>query len=252
MSGINTLLQTLIGTRLPTVMGPSFASTLPVLSIMNDYSDENFSNGHEQKGSLTHIILYKNEVTSQTTHCKNHGPPTIDQQPNRCRFVPVEARGIDRGQGLQPRVLSVGDELNTFSSEVVPVVFADGSPSGGPRLSFATGVWIDKSLSFTDSYKQVVDNVYKAASNQVDFQTKVIGAFDGFKVLGLPYKQGEDKRRFSMYFFLPDAKDGLPALVEKMGSESGFLDRHLPRQKVEVGDLRIPRFKISFGFETSN
>ncbi|TXG52335.1 hypothetical protein EZV62_021504 [Acer yangbiense] len=249
-----------------------------------------------------------------------------------------------------------GDELNTFSSEVVPVVFADGSPSGGPRLSFANGVWIDKSLSFKDSYKQVVDNVYKAASNQVDFQTKliflalvyrmllnngmffmlmaslkaveviqevnswaeketsglikevlppgsvdsasrlilanalyfkgawdekfnasktkdhdfhllsggpvkvpfmtskkkqVIGAFDGFKVLGLPYKQGEDKRRFSMYFFLPDAKDGLPALVEKMGSESGFLDRHLPRQKVEVGDFRIPRFKISFGFETS-
>ncbi|KAK1553575.1 hypothetical protein Q3G72_000689 [Acer saccharum] len=174
MLGINTLLQTLIGTRLPTVMGPSFASTLPVLSIMNDYSDENFSNGHEQKGSLTHIILYKNEVTSQTTHWKNHGPPTIDQQPNRLRFVPVEARGIDRSQGLQPRVLSVGDELNTFSSEVVPVVFADGSPSGGPRLSFATGVWIDKSLSFKDSYKQVVDNVYKAASNQVDFQTKAV------------------------------------------------------------------------------
>ncbi|KAH7567358.1 hypothetical protein ACOSP7_010797 [Xanthoceras sorbifolium] len=223
------------------------------------------------------------------------------------------------------------DQLNSFSSEIVAVVFADGSPSGGPRLSFANGVWIDKSLSLKDSYKQVVDNVYKAASNQVDFQTKAvevtqqvnswaeketsglikevlppdsvdstsrlilanalyfkgawdekfdasktkdhdfhllngapvqvpymtskkkqtIGAFDGFKVLGLPYKQGGDKRRFTMYFFLPDAKDGLPALVEKMDSESGFLDRHLPYQKVEVGDFRIPRFKISFGFEAS-
>ncbi|KAK3231480.1 hypothetical protein Dsin_003361 [Dipteronia sinensis] len=48
MSGINTLLQTLFGTRLPTVMGPSFAFTLPVLSIMNDYSDDNFTNGHER------------------------------------------------------------------------------------------------------------------------------------------------------------------------------------------------------------
>ncbi|CAN1273826.1 At1g47710 [Linum perenne] len=68
---------------------------------------------------------------------------------------------------------------------------------------------------------------------------------NGFKVLSLPYKQGEDKRRFSMCIFLPDSKDGLPALVEKFGSESGFLSRHLPQQK-------IPKFKISFGFEASN
>ncbi|KAL6987581.1 hypothetical protein U1Q18_013326 [Sarracenia purpurea var. burkii] len=68
---------------------------------------------------------------------------------------------------------------------------------------------------------------------------QLVNAFDGFKVLGLPYKQGEDKRRFSMYFFLPDAKDGLPALWEKVSSESVFLDRHLPYQEVEVGDFRV-------------
>ena len=78
-----------------------------------------------------------------------------------------------------------------------------------------------------------------------------VSAFDGFSVLGLPYKQGEDKRRFSMHIFLPEAKDGLPALVEKLGSESGFLDRYLPKQPVAVGDFRIPKFKISFGFEAS-
>lgn len=48
MSGINTLLQTLIGTRLPTVMGVSFAFILPVLSIINDYSDRQFSSEHER------------------------------------------------------------------------------------------------------------------------------------------------------------------------------------------------------------
>lgn len=53
MSGINTLLQTLIGTRLPTVMGPSFAFILPVLSIINDYSDETVTDGHE---AFVHII----------------------------------------------------------------------------------------------------------------------------------------------------------------------------------------------------
>lgn len=47
MSGLNTLLQTLIGTRLPTVMGPSFAYLLPVLSIINDFADEDFPSEHQ-------------------------------------------------------------------------------------------------------------------------------------------------------------------------------------------------------------
>ncbi|XP_057457421.1 serpin-ZX-like [Lotus japonicus] len=76
----------------------------------------------------------------------------------------------------------------------------------------------------------------------------LISAFDGFKVVGLPYEQGnDDKRQFSMYIFLPDANDGLPALVEHVTSEPRFLECHLPYQKVEVGDFRIPKFKISFG-----
>lgn len=45
MSGINTLLQTMIGSRLPTVVSASFAFMLPVLSIIND-NGENLS-GHE-------------------------------------------------------------------------------------------------------------------------------------------------------------------------------------------------------------
>ncbi|KAH7850692.1 hypothetical protein Vadar_001605 [Vaccinium darrowii] len=48
-----------------------------------------------------------------------------------------------------------------------------GRPSGGPRLSFANGVRVDQSLSLKPSFKQVVDTVYKAASSDVDFQTKV-------------------------------------------------------------------------------
>lgn len=47
MSGLNTLLQTLIGSRLPTVMGPSFAYILSVLSIINDFADEDFSSEHQ-------------------------------------------------------------------------------------------------------------------------------------------------------------------------------------------------------------
>ncbi|KAA8537698.1 hypothetical protein F0562_027312 [Nyssa sinensis] len=48
MSGLNTLLQTFLGTRLPTVMGPSFAYVISVLSIINDLSDGNFTTEHER------------------------------------------------------------------------------------------------------------------------------------------------------------------------------------------------------------
>ncbi|KAJ4965608.1 hypothetical protein NE237_017457 [Protea cynaroides] len=130
-------------------------------------------------------------------------------------------------------------ELNSFASE-----------TRGSLLSFANGVWIDKLLSLKASFKDIIDNVYKAVSIQVDFQTKgeketsglikevlppgsvdsstklifanalyfkgtwrkegsihvpfmtskkkqFVCAYDGFKVLRLPYRQGVDKRCFS-------------------------------------------------------
>lgn len=47
MSGVNTLLQTWFGTRLPTVMGPSFAYVISVFAIINDLFDDDFANDHE-------------------------------------------------------------------------------------------------------------------------------------------------------------------------------------------------------------
>jgi serpin B len=79
-----------------------------------------------------------------------------------------------------------------------------------------------------------------------------ISVFDGFKVLRLPYKHGIDDRYFSMYFLLPDAKDGLLALIEKVTSEYETLEHIIPNRIVEVGDFRIPSFKISFKLELSN
>ena len=37
-----------------------------------------------------------------------------------------------------------------------------------------------------------------------------------------------------MYIFLPDAKDGLWNLLEKMSSEPGFLDRHRPWENSSI------------------
>ncbi|KAL6982834.1 hypothetical protein U1Q18_016227 [Sarracenia purpurea var. burkii] len=241
------------------------------------------------------------------------------------------SKGPTRDQLLSFLKSKSVDDLNSLSSQFITLVLADAKRSGGPRLSFANGVWIDQSLPLKPSFKHVVDTVYKSASHHVDFQTKavevtnevnswveketnglikellpsgsvdsstslilanalyykgewnekfdtsntkkhdfhllngrsvqvpfmtsmnkqLVRAFNGFKVLGLPYKHGEDNRRFSIYFFLPDAKDGLPALREKVCSESMFLDDHLPYEKVEMGDFRVPKFRISFRFEAS-
>ncbi|XP_073031963.1 serpin-ZX-like [Primulina eburnea] len=246
-------------------------------------------------------------------------------------LITAGSNGPTRDQLLGFLKTKSPEDLNSLSSQLVSLLFADAGPLGGPLLSFANGVWVDQSLNFKSDFKKIVDDVYKAASSHVDFQTKAVevtnevntwadketnglikeilppgsvdastrliftnavyfkGAwnekfdasntkedeffllngssvqvpfmtskkkqhvreFDGFKVLALSYRQGEDKRKFTMYFYLPDAKDGLLTLLEKFGSTSGFIEHHLPYHRVEVGDFRIPKFKIDFGFEAS-
>ncbi|KAJ7568984.1 hypothetical protein O6H91_01G056000 [Diphasiastrum complanatum] len=69
-----------------------------------------------------------------------------------------------------------------------------------------------------------------------------------YKVLKLPYVQGEDKRAFSMYIFLPDKRNGLPELQK--GLDVGTILQELSRiQEVPVGNFQLPRFKIDFGLE---
>ena len=46
VTGINTLLQTLFGTRLPTVIGGSYAFVIPVISIISDPSLMQIADDH--------------------------------------------------------------------------------------------------------------------------------------------------------------------------------------------------------------
>uniref|UniRef100_A0A453HE82 Serpin domain-containing protein n=1 Tax=Aegilops tauschii subsp. strangulata TaxID=200361 RepID=A0A453HE82_AEGTS len=58
-------------------------------------------------------------------------------------------------------------------------------------------------------------------------------------------------RQFSMYILLPEANDGFWNLAEKVSSEPEFLEKHPPTEKVPVRHFKLPKFKISFGFEAS-
>ncbi|XWS24288.1 hypothetical protein CRYUN_Cryun28dG0088200 [Craigia yunnanensis] len=155
------------------------------------------------------------------------------------------------GQVISEVNLWAENETNGLIKQLLP----PGSVNSLTRLIFANalyfkGAWNEK---FDAAKTKYYDFYLKNGSSvKTPFMTskkrQLISSYDGFKVLGLPYKQGGDKRCFTMYIFLPDAKDGLKDLVEKVSSESGFLD-HLPWKPVTVGEFRIPRFKISSEFE---
>ncbi|KAG0524234.1 hypothetical protein BDA96_07G193000 [Sorghum bicolor] len=94
-----------------------------------------------------------------------------------------------------------------------------------------------------------------------------VAVFDGFKVLKLAYEthrrkadrhlsgrnskqqdghNSDEHPRFSMCVFLPDAHDGLQNLMDMVASHPSFLWDHMPRRRVKVGELRLPKFKLSF------
>ncbi|KAF3598967.1 hypothetical protein F2Q69_00036693 [Brassica cretica] len=223
------------------------------------------------------------------------------------------------------------EELNAVFSKIVPVVFADRSANGGPKISSINGVWIEKTQPIDPSSKDLFENFFKVVFDRVDFLLKAeqvrrelnewaevhtnglikdllphgsltdqtvvvygnalyfkgqwevtfdksykkdkefhllsgtsvsvpfmrsykkqyIHAYDGFKVLSMPYRCDGDGNSgsFSMYFYLPDKNDGLDYLIKAMASTSGFLDCHVPSRKVAVNKFRISKFKNVYGVE---
>lgn len=188
---------------------------------------------------------------------------TLSLQPSFQQIVSTHFKAALSSVDFQNKAVEVTNEVNSWAEKETNGLIKEflplGSVNNATRLIFANalyfkGAWNDKfDASKTEDYEF---HLLNGSPVKVPFMTskkkQFIRAFDGFKVLGLPYKQGEDKRQFTMYFFLPNAKDGLAALVEKVASESELLQHKLPFGKVEVGDFRIPKFNISFGLETSD
>ncbi|KAL8058866.1 hypothetical protein ABFX02_03G049200 [Erythranthe guttata] len=193
----------------------------------------------------------------------------IDQ---RLRFKPAfgeiirnSYKAASNHADFQYKAEEVRKEVNAWAENetngLVKEILEPGSVNDLTQLIFANaiyfkGAWLHELEAIRT--KEADFFLSNGSSIKSPFMTSTlkkrqcIREFDGFKVLGLPYKQGEDRnRKFSMYFFLPDARDGLPALLERVGSESRFIENHVPHEAVLVGRFLIPKFKIGFDFEAS-
>uniref|UniRef100_A0A0E0IZT9 Serpin domain-containing protein n=1 Tax=Oryza nivara TaxID=4536 RepID=A0A0E0IZT9_ORYNI len=122
----------------------------------------------------------------------------------------------------------------------------------GSALYFR-GRWLDR-----DDLRMTTEQKFyclDGTSVEVPFveydRTRLFAVHDNFKVIKLPYKQGKNERKFSMYIFLPDDHDGLFELTQKIFSEPMFLEQHLPTEKCHVG-ISVPNFKISFQIDVKD
>ncbi|KAL3692110.1 hypothetical protein R1sor_005761 [Riccia sorocarpa] len=73
--------------------------------------------------------------------------------------------------------------------------------------------------------------------------------FDTHKVLKLSYLQGDDHRSFSMFFILPNEKDGITKLEKELDAENLTKYFNWTSREVEVSQFRLPKFKFSAGFK---
>ncbi|KAJ8452067.1 hypothetical protein Cgig2_016648 [Carnegiea gigantea] len=66
------------------------------------------------------------------------------------------------------------------------------------------------------------------------------------------YREGEEEssdkeentRRFSMYIFLPNKKDGLPNLMENLTVDANMFEERVKLNEVSINEIRIPKFSF--------
>ncbi|CAN6165584.1 unnamed protein product [Urochloa humidicola] len=164
---------------------------------------------------------------------------------------------------FQKKAAQVAGQVNSWVEKVtlglIKELLPRDSVDENTRLVLANalyfkGAWTEKfdESKTRDSEFHLLDGSSVQAPFMSSRDDQYVRCYSDFKVLKLPYQNGGDKRQFSMYILLPEARDGLWSLAERLSSEPEFLEKHIPMRDVPVGQFRVPKFKISFGFEASD
>ncbi|VAI37485.1 unnamed protein product [Triticum turgidum subsp. durum] len=164
---------------------------------------------------------------------------------------------------VEGRAAEVTAQVNSWVEKVTTGLIKDILPAGS--ISNTTRLVLGNALYFKGAWTDQFDPrgtesdyfyLLDGSSIQTPFMyssgEQYVSSSDGLKVLKLPYKQGGDKRQFSMYILLPEAPSGIWSLAEKLSAEPELLEQHIPRQKVALRQFKLPKFKISLGIEASD
>uniref|UniRef100_A0A0D9ZAH8 Serpin domain-containing protein n=1 Tax=Oryza glumipatula TaxID=40148 RepID=A0A0D9ZAH8_9ORYZ len=153
----------------------------------------------------------------------------------------------------------VNSWVDRVTSGLIKEILPPGSVDHTTRLVLGNalyfkGAWTEKfdASKTKDGEFRLLDGKSVLAPFMSTSKKQYLSSYDSLKVLKLPYQKGRDLRQFSMYILLPEAQDGLWSLAAKLNSEPEFLEKRIPTRQVTVGKFKLPKFKISFGFEASD
>jgi serpin B len=103
-----------------------------------------------------------------------------------------------RGATLQEFLAVLGatsrDELADTVGGLAEQALADRSLKGGPRVSFACGVWHDQTRQLKPAFRRAAAQAYKADTRAVDFRQQVSRHPRSFSILSCPKKENKSPR----------------------------------------------------------
>ncbi|XP_048527841.1 putative serpin-Z8 [Triticum urartu] len=172
----------------------------------------------------------------------------------------AEARSVDFRNDPEQAVQQIDAWAAAATGNLIQSAVPPGAVHRGTDLVLANAIYFRGKWDLP-FYESSTKNrpFYRLDGTAVDvpfmsnYDRHFIAEHDGFKVLQLHYKRSSwyprsQNHGMSMCIFLPDARDGLASLLDKITSASpaGFLREHLPKRTVSVGEFWVPKFELSF------
>ncbi|KAK4426276.1 Serpin-ZXA [Sesamum alatum] len=162
------------------------------------------------------------------------------------------------------KVDEVREEVNSWAESITGGLINEILPLGS--LNQDTTLVLANALYFKGAWGRIFDmtrtktmifHLLNGEEVRVPFMTSrynekhLYGDNNEYKILQIPYQNGQDTRKFSMYFFLPEKTDGLQNLLQKFHSNPEFFSQDFDLREEELTEFWVPRFKFSYEFEAS-
>ncbi|XP_039822612.1 putative serpin-Z5 [Panicum virgatum] len=165
----------------------------------------------------------------------------------------AEARAVDFSNEPEKAVNVINGGVAAATNNHIDSILDSSSVNALTNLVVASAIYFKGKWEapFTKSNTRVdkfhrLDGSFADVPFMRSWRSQLVAVRNGYKVLKLPYKSpAPAPPPYSMCIFLPDERDGLAGLVAKIASGPGFCYYRLPTERVQVGDFRLPKFKLS-------